>query len=705
MRTVQRALLKVLLIAAGVAVTTATVYKAGSRETALLTFEFSNGTASTVPAAMGTFGDQPYARALRCSPVYYSDLLFECGQDCEYACKKPRGLQSGSKLPSGPFCLLVIMAGRGRCEFYEQALHAQEIGAAAVILIDHYYPLDVPTYPPRTEAVDGQANVTIPVVSTLRSVDTDELTTEANLSTVDGEAVPSVVIDFTDSIARTDKVEVVLFGTERDLCEQHMGSYCERKINFIRLIAGWMVRLAREENLQFRYRSLLVRCSTSSSTYCDSHCTNKGRYCVRRPPNGVSATGADVVKHMAFSECVNKIGELSEQPGFWWDFKLLDDERCKMNQDSLTIECAEGVVRTLKGEEKLRGGIEAIHACMGDFENDAENSLLERAYQDSLGNEERSEILFDPTYVINGAQYMGRWTRAGFSDGQVPDLCLDNQVSFDECAPGEYGDMLCRNGEDHGKTYCRNTFRGFTCECDPSRFSSMTNPEDPDAPAVCKDKNECLTLSLEEECTCERCACHNTYGGYECESNIPRVCDLEGENQHGGCWHAVIKGKQYSACVDRISRYQEKASKGQLERNENGTFNHDMIHTCKCPEGFEGDGVENCTPLCKDNPTFYLKGAGCVEKSRTIGAGIVAGWVVVSLCMALVGVAAVKVYSDKKKMVSDPQLNQKLLGNNPMSSDTILATVSPDEEEMPTSTAPVLGGGDMELPTIGENSV
>lgn len=43
----------------------------------------------------------------------------------------------------------------------------------------------------------------------------------------------------------------------------------------------------------------------------------------------------------------------------------------------------------------------------------------------------------------------------------------------------------------------------------------MKNTEDEDATPECRDKNECLTLSLDEDCTCERCACHNTYGGYE----------------------------------------------------------------------------------------------------------------------------------------------------------------------------------------------
>lgn len=33
---------------------------------------------------------------------------------------------------------------------------------------------------------------------------------------------------------------------------------------------------------------------------------------------------------------------------------------------------------------------------------------------------------------------------------------------------------------------------------------------------VCLDINECLSISqLDPKCTCERCACNNTRGGYE----------------------------------------------------------------------------------------------------------------------------------------------------------------------------------------------
>lgn len=62
------------------------------------------------------------------------------------------------------------------------------------------------------------------------------------------------------------------------------------------MIAGWMVSLAREGAIRFRYRSLVVSCDNTGGRYCEDDCTNHGRYCVRRPPRGVDTTGADIVK-------------------------------------------------------------------------------------------------------------------------------------------------------------------------------------------------------------------------------------------------------------------------------------------------------------------------------------------------------------------------------------------------------------------------
>ena len=41
--------------------------------------------------------------------------------------------------------------------------------------------------------------------------------------------------------------------------------------------------------------------------------------------------------------------------------------------------------------------------------------------QDAMGSQDRTDIVFDPTYLINGAQYRGRWTRGG--EARLHSIC------------------------------------------------------------------------------------------------------------------------------------------------------------------------------------------------------------------------------------------------------------------------------------------
>lgn len=53
----------------------------------------------------------------------------------------------------------------------------------------------------------GQANVTIPVVSTLQTPELISFASEANSARLEGGTSPSLVIDFSESISQTDKVQ------------------------------------------------------------------------------------------------------------------------------------------------------------------------------------------------------------------------------------------------------------------------------------------------------------------------------------------------------------------------------------------------------------------------------------------------------------------------------------------------------------------
>lgn len=84
--------------------------------------------------------------------------------------------------------------------------------------------------------------------------------------------------------------------------------------------------------------------------------------------------------------------------------------------------------------------------------------------------------------------------------------------------------MMCewRNCRGDGKTKCSNTFSGYECVCG-SGYISHTDDKGHEQ---CLNINECVSTeaaALDPKCTCERCACKDTKGGYECVSRPGHV--------------------------------------------------------------------------------------------------------------------------------------------------------------------------------------
>ena len=111
---------------------------------------------------------------------------------------------------------------------------------------------------------------------------------------------------------------------------------------------------------------------------------------------------------MAFSECVSSLAILSKQPSFWWDYKILDDERCNMPSGTFTLECSESVVRFLGGDTRLHkgGGIQAIYDCAGEFDSDKKNVLLENAvkvgccFLSTIRQDRCKDVAWSPLNII-----------------------------------------------------------------------------------------------------------------------------------------------------------------------------------------------------------------------------------------------------------------------------------------------------------------
>ncbi len=100
--------------------------------------------------------------------------------------------------------------------------------------------------------------------------------------------------------------------------------------------------------------------------------------------------------------------------------------------------------------------------------------------------------------------------RSKSSRPKLTELHPSPQVSDDACMQGGRGYNDCSKRTD-GNTQCINTFSGYNCTCGHG-FIEHTNP---DGSKSCLDINECLSITqLDPNCTCARCGCKNSFGGY-----------------------------------------------------------------------------------------------------------------------------------------------------------------------------------------------
>ncbi|KAK9843909.1 hypothetical protein WJX84_009562 [Apatococcus fuscideae] len=421
------------------------------------------------------------------------------------------------------------------------------------------------------------------------------------------------------------------------------GTVCDSQRDFIREFAPVAKEL--EGNwTRFTPHYIVWVCPRAyrSSPECESQCIHHGRYCTPDPDGDLDNgyKGKDVVQENLRQLCVYKLANESGRPWVWWEYTTRFSDECKMSDNNYNEECAERVFSELAGDDWSNK--DALRSCIGDINADTNNAMMQMEMQSQRGSSQEGEVFILPTVRINHGQYRGKLAYsevlkaicAGFTKNAEPDVCM--RVSEDDCREGSVGDRECKARTD-GKTQCKNNFSGYNCECGRG-FLPHT---DSDGHETCLNVNECTSVdkaTLDPACTCERCACKDTYGSYECISDIPDDCATENE-----CWTGSFKvaGKQqtFSACQDSLETIQDKASKGE---SVSGMANH----TCACGACFtqyEENGKMECVPKC--NLAYCDQDTGiCNEPPPKSGAPV---WAVLSIVFGsflLVGLIGYAVY-------------------------------------------------------------
>jgi len=340
--------------------------------------------------------------------------------------------------------------------------------------------------------------------------------------------------------------------------------------------------------------------SYSKSSECKSQCIRQGRYCTPDPDGDLAKgySGRDIVQENLRQLCVFRLANDTGKPWLWWDYITRFGAECSMHDNKYNEQCAEKIFSEIDGEKW--SSMSALRHCMGNIDDDKPSPILDGEMVGQRGDDKEGEVYILPTIRINEGQYRGKLSYtevlralcAGFNKNDEPAAC--NRVGDADCRVGAPGDVDCSSRKD-GKTVCKDTFAGYTCTCG-SGFVSHKDPKSNEE--VCLDINECLSTdlgSLEPDCTCDRCACKNVYGGYEC---IPRMED-ECAHNNGGCWqgdYAVDGGwkkTHFSACQDQISVIKDLAAHGKDIKGE-------PLSKCVCPPCFaskkDSRGRITCEP-------------------------------------------------------------------------------------------------------------
>eukprot|EP00250_Pteridium_aquilinum_P017558 c23686_g3_i1 orf=411-2282(-) len=449
----------------------------------------------------------------------------------------------------------VALLDRGGCYFALKVWHAQNAGAASVLVADdRVEPLITMDSPQEDgKAAEYLENITIPSALIEKGFG-DQLKAQlAKKETV------TVKLDWSESLPHPDeKVEYEFWTSSNDEC----GAKCDTQVDFVKSFRGAAQHLEKGGYTTFTPHYITWYCPDSyiKSKQCQSQCINHGRYCAPDPDQDFSKgyNGKDVVIENLRQLCVYKTANASGKPWMWWDYVSDFHIRCPMKENKYNEECAEKVIKS------LGISVDKVKSCMGDPDEDAENALLKSEQDAQVGQGLRGDVTILPTLIINDRQYRGKLDKgavlkavcAGFKETTEPAVCLSDEMQTNECLTNNGG---CWHSKEANVTACKDTFRGRICECpmvqgvqfqgdgytyceaigpgrckinnggcwtetrnghtfsacQASRLKGCDCPPGfhGDGRKFCDDIDECKEKTA---CQCAECSCKDNWGGYDC---------------------------------------------------------------------------------------------------------------------------------------------------------------------------------------------
>lgn len=611
--------------------------------------------------ALANFGAPRYGGTLRgrlvyVDPDYYSDK-HTCSPPCVFACQDFGAATPPLDLRGDSQETYIMLVDRGPnapatpCKFAEKVWNAQSAGARGAIVVNFEDKLTTMEAPDDDDeaSVKFLTNITIPATFVTKS------TGGALKALLQGGAAVYVSMDWTDILPKKQQVFWEFWTNSNDQC----GPICDVQKQFIKQFVPVAKEFDSHNWTVFTPHYIVWICPPlyRTSDECRSQCIRKGRYCSPDPDGNLTAgySGSDVVQENLRQLCVFKLSSEAGRAYLWWDYVTLFGEQCDMESGQYGEECALKVFDQVNKDGWSSRS--ALQGCIGQQDADADQPIMDAQLAAQKGDDKtgEGEVFILPTIRINSVQYRGKMATAevlraicaGFAAGNTPETC--SKAVDDPCMQGGKGYQECSARTD-GKTQCIATFAGYNCTCGHGFISHM----EADGSETCLDINECLSISqLDPNCTCPRCACNNTRGGYQCITGIPDECGAD----YGGCWHVELKvgGKPqaFSACKDNLAAYQDALAHGQ-------PVDGVPLHTCTCPPCFtavEKGGAVSCTPKC-DLRYCDLDVGLCHAEPGSGGGGLGAGAVavIVIAVVAILGGAGYLAYQYRIRSIMQQEV-------------------------------------------------
>lgn len=555
--------------------------------------------------AIGNFGVPQYGGTMLGLVVYPKTNKKACKGFDEF------DISFKSKAGELPTFLLVE---RGDCYFTTKAWNAQNVGAAAVLVVDDraepLITMDVPEE--EIGNTDYLQNISIPSALISKSLGDGLKKALAN-----GEMV-NVNLDWRESLPHPDeRVEYEFWTNSNDEC----GPKCDSQMEFVRNFKGAAQILERKGYTQFTPHYITWYCPEAFilSKQCKSQCINHGRYCAPDPEQDFSKgyDGKDVVMQNLRQVCVFKVSNESGKPWLWWDYVTDFAIRCPMKEEKYNKECADKVIQSLGIDLKK------IDDCIGDPDADDDNPFLKAEQDAQIGHGSRGDVTILPTLVINNRQYRGKLDKgavlkalcSGFQETTEPAVCLTEDIETNECLENNGG---CWQDKAANASACKDTFRGRVCECPIVHGVQFVGD-----------------------------------GYTHCEASGSGRCEIN----NGGCWKQTKDAATYSACIEGTSNgckcppgFKGDGIKSCEDVDECKERTACQCAECKCKNTW---GSYECS--CGGDLLYMQEHDTCISKKTTTEVGWGFLWVIL-LGLALAGAGAYGVYKYRIRSYMDSEI-------------------------------------------------